>query len=75
MVMETNHPRLATALYPAALAAVRRGEFPCGPNGAESAARIVANYAAADLVLTGRTLLLPMAEVAAAVGGLVEEAA
>lgn len=70
-----THPTLRAALYPAALRAVRRGEFRCAPSRVESTARCVASYAATDLTLRGFTRLLPAGEVEAAVGGCVEEAA
>lgn len=63
--MDTDRTSLRAALFPAALRAVERGEFPAAHNqhGREHVARIVANYATTDLLLTGRTLLLPAPEV------------
>lgn len=70
------HATLRAALYPAALAAVRRGgDLRCLPHHEEKNARILASYAAADLVLRGRTLLLPSDDVAAVVSGITEIAA
>jgi hypothetical protein len=70
--MTANTPlraRYRAALFPIALRAVERGEHR-GPNhdlaeGRKHTARIVANYSTTDLLLTGRTLALPMTEVAA----------
>jgi hypothetical protein len=71
--------RYRAALFPIALRAVERGEHP-SPNhdlaeGRKHTARIVANYAATDLLLTGRTLALPMAEVAAVLPEFAERVA
>lgn len=60
-----------SALLPVALRAIECGELnPAWTRDAEAYARITANYAATDLILTGRTLLLPMAEVEVAIAHL-----
>ena len=61
--MPRTHTEWKRALYPLALAAVRRGDLPARPGDEEHVARIVSDYAAVDMVLAGRTLLLPMDEV------------
>lgn len=61
-----DRQRCMNLLFPVALRAVERGEFKLGqadPVRRESYARIIANYATSDLILTGRTLLLDMNEV------------
>lgn len=70
-----DRQRCMNLLFPVALRAVERGEFNLGlhqadPVRRESYARIIANYATTDLILTGRTLLLDMNEVRGAVGDL-----
>lgn len=64
--------QMLNALMPAANRAVVRGEFPSAhndtPAGREANARIIANYATTDMLLAGRTLLLPMDEVNDALG-------
>lgn len=65
-----RHKAWRQALYAVALRAIERGDFSDLNNRTEADQRhnagIVANYAATDMVLKGRTLLLPMDEVRAA---------
>jgi hypothetical protein len=61
-----SHAEWHRALYPVALAAIERGEIECLPHHKWRVAEITASNAATDMVLEGRTLLLPMDEVLAA---------
>lgn len=60
-----THADWRRILYPVALAAIERGEHRVHQTP-EHTAGIIANYAATDMALTGRTLMLPMDEVEAA---------
>jgi hypothetical protein len=60
------HAEWKRALYPVAMAAIGRGEIECLPHHKWRVAEITASFAATDMVLEGRTLLLPMDEVLAA---------
>lgn len=62
-----THSELKAALFPIALREVRNGEFQCSDRTAtfhsERVARGVASAAAADVILRGYTLMLPMIDV------------
>jgi hypothetical protein len=72
--MTYDRTALRSALFPVALRDVEAGNHFCArrdcPESVKHTARIVANYAATDILLRDQTLMLPMIEVRKAIRSL-----